>query len=76
MTDQGCTCQGCGERYRVDLLIPDALWDEIRPAGKAGSPGLLCGSCIMNAIEERGEFDAFELSEIKTFTIRVTDHAP
>ena len=61
----GCICQRCGERYRVDILVPDALWAEIGPKGKAeAGGGLMCGVCIMSAIERRGEFDAFVLGRI------------
>ena len=58
MTD-GCTCQKCGRKYRIDLNIPDILWNRIRPKGKAEGAGLLCGSCIMNRLEELEEFLVF-----------------
>jgi len=51
-----CTCQGCGKQYRVDLLIPDDLWDKIRPPGTPVGGGLLCGSCIMERIEQFGGY--------------------
>lgn len=40
-------CQGCGQRYKVDVMIPDALWKRIR-FGR----NLLCGVCIMRGIEK------------------------
>jgi hypothetical protein len=46
-----CTCQGCGIGFKVDLLVPDALWEQIKPDGKAPGAGLLCGHCILNRIE-------------------------
>lgn len=59
--DRGCKCQGCGRRYRVDLLVPDALWRRIGPPREAPDGGLLCGRCIVDRIEALGEFAAFYL---------------
>ena len=57
-----CKCQDCGTLYRVDILVPDDLWEKIRP-DKERDPeaGLLCGPCIMRRIEEREEYGAFSL---------------
>jgi len=55
----GCVCQACGSRYKVDLLIPDELWEQIKPSGKLEGAGLLCGRCIMDRLEAIGNFDAF-----------------
>ncbi len=41
----GCRCQACGENYREDVMLPDEMWDEIRPHGKPPGGGLLCGRC-------------------------------
>lgn len=57
-TDDGCLCGECGRRYRVDLNVPDDLWDSIRPYGRPNGSGLLCGSCIMLRIEALGDFGA------------------
>ncbi len=46
-----CKCQGCGAQYSVDIIVPDDLWAEIRPAHKVGQSGLLCSFCIMVRIE-------------------------
>ncbi len=51
-----CTCQGCGKQYYVDLIVPDNVWEKIKPDGKADGAGLLCGACIMNKIESFGEY--------------------
>lgn len=65
-----CKCQQCGKQYRVDLIVPDYIWEKIKPDGKAEGAGLLCGSCILNKIEAFGKYgviridgdsDAFEL---------------
>jgi hypothetical protein len=53
---QGCLCQDCGRRYRVDLLIPDELWSRI-----SGVHELLCGQCIVRRSEALGEFDALHV---------------
>lgn len=29
-----CQCQDCGRKYTVDLLVPDDLWNRIKPKGK------------------------------------------
>jgi glycyl-tRNA synthetase (class II) len=51
-----CTCRRCGEKFRVDVLVDDELWDQIRQG-----VNLLCGSCILKRIEDRGQFAAFKL---------------
>jgi len=47
-----CKCQNCGKNYKVDLIIPDNIWEIIKPLEKPEDAGLLCGACIMNKIEE------------------------
>lgn len=59
----GCTCQRCGRVFKVDLNIDDTTWLAIGPKYSAG--GLLCGPCIMEAIEGFGEFAAFQVTKIK-----------
>lgn len=49
-----CKCQDCGKLYKVDVIVPDALWERIKPAGKPVGAGLLCGSCIITRIESIG----------------------
>lgn len=46
-----CTCQECGVEYRVDLVVTDQVWEQIKPKGKAIGAGLLCGSCIVSKLE-------------------------
>lgn len=48
----GCTCQGCGEKFSIDLNIPDHLWKRIKPRDSSDEGGLLCGACIMARLEE------------------------
>ena len=56
-----CLCQDCGEYYKVDILIPDELWEKIKPKGKDVGAGLLCGKCIFTKIEGRKGNSAFIL---------------
>ncbi len=59
--DQACKCQGCESRYKIDLIIPDDLWERIKPKGKPKGAGLLCGPCIMKRLGELLEYDVFKL---------------
>ncbi len=59
-----CICQSCGNDYEVDIMIPNYLWEKIKPLGNSIGAGLLCGACIMDRIEELGG-DAFKLVKIK-----------
>jgi len=56
-----CTCQYCGRRYRVDLNVPDHIWERIKPPRKPEGAGLLCGACIMNKIEALGEYGVIDV---------------
>ncbi len=58
---EGCTCHHCGEVYRVDIALPDDHWERIKPAGANPGAGLLCGACIMRAIEREGRFACYRL---------------
>ena len=60
----GCSCQMCGEKFTVDLMVPDDLWEVVKPEGTAKGAGLLCGSCIMRRIEQVSGFDAWRLVNI------------
>lgn len=57
---KSCTCQDCGSQYKVDILIPNELWDRIKPIGKSQGAGLLCGNCIIKKLEEIG-YSAWQL---------------
>jgi len=61
-----CKCQSCGEFYKVDIIVPDVLWERIKPEGKAEGAGLLCGSCIMKRIEAFDVYDSYSLILSKT----------
>lgn len=58
--DNGCPCQSCGRRYKVDLMLPDAVWYRIN-AQNGVACNLLCPLCIAMRLENLGEFDYFHL---------------
>ena len=62
----GCTCQGCGCRFTVDVLVPDEVWEKIKPEGKPEGAGLLCGACIMERIEQASGYDAWRLVRVES----------
>jgi glycyl-tRNA synthetase (class II) len=59
-----CKCQNCKKQYRVDLLIPNELWERVKPKGKTMASGLLCGSCIMKRIEQLNNYRALKVIDI------------
>jgi len=58
--ENGCKCQGCGAFYRVDIQVPNDIWERIKPTGKSEGGGLLCGRCIVAKVEALGEFAALQ----------------
>ena len=60
-----CKCQNCNRQYMVDLLVPDKIWEKIRPLDKPPEAGLLCGSCIMSRMESYfKKYMAFKITDI------------
>lgn len=57
-----CTCQKCGIKYKMDLIIPDELWKKITPS-KYEEGGLLCPSCIVKELEKIKGYSIFEVYE-------------
>lgn len=62
--DSGCLCHRCERRYRVDLLVEDGDWERIKPKGSQQGAGLLCGPCILEALEGAGCLQAYRLVKI------------
>lgn len=62
--DNGCLCQRCHCRYRVDFILPDELWAKIR-----GACLHLCGTCIVELTEAREEHDYFNLVKLDPVVI-------
>ena len=55
--EKSCKCQDCGELYKIDLNIPNKIWDKI-----SCGLNLLCGSCIMKRIEiVYNDYDCWDL---------------
>jgi len=59
-----CKCQKCKKEYKVDLIVPDYVWEKIKPQNKPVGGGLLCGSCIIESIEKM--FGYFSIDTIRT----------
>jgi hypothetical protein len=58
-----CKCQECGKQYKVDIVVPDELWERIKPIGKPEGGGMLCGSCIMSRVEAFDNYGAWVLTK-------------
>ena len=58
-----CKCQECNKSFTVDLLVPDNVWEMIKPIGKPKGAGILCSSCIMKKIEDKYGYYVFKLKE-------------
>jgi hypothetical protein len=54
----GCLCQECGQRFRGNLLVPNSVWEQIKPEGAPEGGGLLCPNCIMNRALDMGIWTA------------------
>ena len=61
-----CKCQGCGKSYDVDILVPDEIWELIKPEYKPEGSGLLCGSCICSRLEGLGQAGALRMEYTDT----------
>ena len=56
-----CICQNCGKEYTVDFIISTDIWEKITPDPINPEAGLLCGRCIVEAIEEKFDYECFHL---------------
>lgn len=56
VSPSGYRCYDCQQAYRADLLVPDHVWAQISPMPMDGykTGGLLCPTCIMHRIVDRG----------------------
>jgi hypothetical protein len=59
-----CTCQSCGNKFSVDILVPNELWKLITPKPESLEAGLLCPKCIGERIEKVSDYDAYRLIHI------------
>lgn len=60
-----CTCHNCGRKYKVDLLVPNDIWDKIKAKNSKGEDVLLCPICIAEKLEEFDEYDYWFLTKEK-----------
>lgn len=60
------SCQDCNNKFKLDLLIPDELWEQIKPEGKSKGSGLLCPQCIVYKIEKIYGYSAMQASFISS----------
>ena len=60
-----CKCQDCGNDYFVDLMLPNELWEKIKPEGKEEGAGLLCGACIMKRLDAIGHHEVVYYSVVR-----------
>jgi hypothetical protein len=58
-----CTCQKCNNKYKVDIMVLDEIWEQIKPENKPIGAGLLCGRCIIEELEIRG-YSVWELKSL------------
>src|SRR3972149_597573 len=53
-----CCCFDCGLEYVddgwIEAIIPDKVWDAIRPEGCPPACGILCITCIARRIRKKG----------------------
>ena len=61
--ETGTLCQNCGKQYMMDLIIPDNLWEKIKPVNKPIGAGLLCPGCICDKLENLFGFSVFHLEK-------------
>jgi len=62
--DMSCKCHECGKQYKIDLIIPDELWEQIKPNGKLLGAGLLCSLCIMEKLEKMDKYDYWYITKL------------
>jgi hypothetical protein len=58
LLEDAAKCADCGMLYGgygwIEAIIPDKIWDRIRPEGKDKGCGILCVGCISKRLEIRG----------------------
>lgn len=51
-------CYDCGLAYGgiewIEAIIPDKIWDRIRPEGTSKGNGILCITCIIRRLRRMG----------------------
>ena len=49
-----CICNKCGKPYKMDIIVLNEIWEQIKPKNKSVGAGLLCGKCIVGELEKKG----------------------
>lgn len=71
MNKDGCICMECGTTYGIDLIVSDEQWAKIsKRVGFKDGNGLLCGSCIMEEMENIQMYGAYKLMYPQKLTKR------
>jgi hypothetical protein len=68
-------CQGCGKEFRIDIMVPDELWDRLKPPERKDGSGMLCGSCILTRMEGLAGADMWQLTKPLP-TVRIVKKTP
>lgn len=55
-------------------MIPEELWERVRPKDKQDAGGLLCGQCIMSLIESLNDFGAWQLAPVVVPIVKRSSH--
>lgn len=58
LNERAVGCYDCGLEYEdpawIEAVIPDKVWNAIRPDGCGEGCGLLCITCISRRLEKKG----------------------
>jgi len=57
-----CTCDICGNPYKIDLTLPDKFWKLVSPTGN--SKGNVCGVCIMKKLESFEQYGYMTVNDM------------
>lgn len=59
-----CVCQGCGNKYKIDIIVSTDLWQKITPKPEIEDAGLLCPKCIGERLENVCGYASYRLVKI------------
>lgn len=59
-----CRCQGCGDHYKIDIIVPNIIWEKIKPPWTTKGGGLLCGKCIIERISDLEKYGSWQLMRL------------
>ena len=65
-----CTCDICGNEYKIDIIVPDKVWKIIKPENTVyPDGGCICGPCIIKRMEKFYSYDSYTLIKTKNQNI-------